>query len=380
MLNESFDLGGLSVPNRVLLSPLAGVSDVPFRRICQELGAGLTYIEMLSAAGLPYNNRKLGELAARHAEEPILGAQITGATPEILGRGCRILMDKNLPVETVDLNMGCPVKKVVKRGCGSAIVRDPRLAGDLVRAARDAVDVPVTTKIRIGFKKTEITVREVCAELARAGTEMLIVHGRVREDSYSDPVQYDRIRDGFEAARAAAPDRWIPMVGNGNVFDAESARRMVEETGCDAVLISRGALGNPWIFRQILQETTAQPTVAEWLEVVLRHVRYHREFYGEGHYAAIRFRKHLLWYVAGFPGSRVLRGEIGSLDRMDDVRERLEAYADTLPADLPRYQDPKHFRKGDYDPKFEMDRRHDRGVEYYEDDASSVAVKGEGAC
>lgn len=368
MWNEPFDLGGLSVPNRVLLSPLAGVSDVPFRRICQELGAGLTYIEMLSAAGMPYENRKLGELVARHPAEPILGAQITGATPEILREGCRILMEKHLPVETVDLNMGCPVKKVVKRGCGSAIVRDPKGAGNLVRAAREVVGVPVTTKIRIGFKKTEITVREVCAELARAGTAMLIVHGRVREDSYSDPVQYDRIREGFEAARAAAPDRWIPMVGNGNIFDVESARRMGEETGCDAVLISRGALGNPWIFRQILRDDPAQPTVAEWLEVVLRHVRYHEAFYAEGHYAAIRFRKHLLWYVSGFPGSRPLRAEIGTLDRMADIRERLQAYADTLPPDLPRYADPKQFRKGDYDPKYEMDRSHDRGVEYYEEE------------
>jgi nifR3 family TIM-barrel protein len=367
MLNEPFLLGNLQVPNRVLLSPLAGVSDAPFRRICQELGAGLSYIEMLSAAGMPHENRKSGELIYRDPAEPILGAQMTGATPEVMSTGMKILMEKRLPVDTVDINMGCPVKKVVSRGCGSAVVKDPVNAGNIVRAVRDAVDVPVTTKIRIGFTRKDLTVRPVCQELAKAGTEMLIIHGRVREDSYSDPVQYDQIKAGFDAAREAADGRRIWMIGNGNIFDVESARRMVEETQCDGVLISRGCLGNPWIFRQILEDSMRQPTVSEWLELVLRHAKYHEEFYQEGHYAAIRFRKHLLWYVSGFPGSRPLRSEISSLNLMSDVRERLEAYASTLPPDLPRYEDPKHFISDTYDPKFEMDRAHDRGVEHYEE-------------
>lgn len=367
MLNEPFHLGHLEIPNRVLLSPLAGVSDVPFRRVCQELGAGLTYIEMLSAAGMPYNNRKIGELVARDASESVLGAQITGATTDVLAEGCRILMTKGVEIDTVDLNMGCPVKKVVKRGCGSAIVKDPVLAGNQVRAAKEVLEVPVTAKIRIGWTQNTLTVGAVCHHLAEAGAEMITIHGRVRENSYSDPVQYDKIREGFEAARAAAGDRAVPCIGNGNIFDHASARRMVEETGCDGILISRGALGNPWVFRQILQDSDAQPTAAEWVEVVLRHLDYHEAFYGEGHYAAIRFRKHLLWYVSGFPGSRPLRSEIGSLDTVAEVRDRLKTYADTLPPDLPRYEDLHQFKKGDYDPKYEMDRTHDRGVEYYEE-------------
>jgi len=368
MLNTPFQLGPVTIPNRVLLSPLAGVSDVPFRRVCQELGAGLGYIEMLSAAGLPYGGRKLDELVARHPEEPLLGVQVTGATPEILKTGIETLNKHPIQMDTLDLNMGCPVKKVVKRGCGSAIVKDPVNAGNLVRAAKEATDRPVTSKIRIGYNKLNLTVKDVCAELAKAGTEMLIIHGRVREDSYSDPVQYDQIKVGFNAAREAAEGRHVHMIGNGNIFDLESARRMVRETGCDGVLISRGCLGNPWIFRQILEDSEVHPTLDEWLEVVMRHVDYHEEFYTEGRYAAIRFRKHLLWYVSGFPGSRALRGEIGNLDRMAHVREALRTYAATLPGDFPRYGDQNEYKRThDYDPKFEMDRSHDRGVEYYED-------------
>lgn len=368
MLNEPFQLGGLTVPNRVLLSPLAGVSDAPFRRICQELGAGLTYIEMLSAAGMPYENRKTGELIYRDPEEPILGAQMTGATPEIMAEGARILMRKGLPVDTLDINMGCPVKKIVGRGCGSAIVRDPANAGAIARATREAVDVPVTAKIRIGFSKNDLTVRAVCAELAKAGVEMLTIHGRFRDDGYSAPVRYDHIREGFASAREAAGERRVWMIGNGNVFDRASARRMVEETGCDGVLVSRGCLGNPWVFRQILDDSDTQPTVSEWLELVLRHTRYHEAFYSEGHYAAIRFRKHLLWYVSGFPGSRALRPELGLVESMAEVRERLEAYAATLPPDFPRYGDVRELRREGYDPKYDMDRGHDRGVEYYEEE------------
>lgn len=368
MLNEPFQLGALTIPNRVLLSPLAGVSDAPFRRICQELGAGLTYIEMLSAAGMPYDNRKTGELVYRDPVESLLGAQMTGATPEIMAAGAEILMRKNLPVDTLDINMGCPVKKIVGRGCGSAIVKDPKNAGNIVRATREAVEVPVTAKIRIGFKKNDHTVREVCGELSKAGVEMLTIHGRTREDGYSAPVQYDEIRAGFESAREASEGRRIWMIGNGNVFNLASAKRMVEETGCDGVLVSRGCLGNPWIFRQILDDSERQPTVSEWLEVVVRHTRYHEAFYSEGHYAAIRFRKHLLWYVSGFPGSRALRPELGLVESMAEVRERLEAYASTLPSDFPRYGDARELQREEgYDPKFEMDRSHDRGVEYYEE-------------
>ncbi|WFB35119.1 tRNA-dihydrouridine synthase [Kiritimatiellota bacterium B12222] len=368
MLNDPFYLGNLKVPNGVLLAPLAGVSDVPFRRVCQELGAGLTYIEMLSAAGMPHQNRKAGELIARDVAEPILGAQMTGATPEIMALGAKILMEKDLVVDTLDINMGCPVKKIVGRGCGSAIVKDPKRAGDILRATIEAVDVPVSTKIRLGFTKSEQTVEAVCDELARVGTEMLVIHGRTRDCGYSDPIQYDRIKDGFAAARSAAGDRKIQMVGNGNIFDLKTAKEMVDKTGCDGIMVSRGCLGNPWIFDQILGDHDRQPTVSEWLDVVLRHVDYHREFYTEGHYAAIRFRKHLLWYVSGFPGSRALRNEISQVNTMADVRERLLRYAESLPDELPRYGDHHEFaRTEDYDPKGEMDRDHDRGVEHYED-------------
>lgn len=367
MLNEPFQLGALTVPNRVLLSPLAGVSDVPFRRICQDFGAGLSYIEMLSAAGMAHRTRKTEELVARHPAEPILGAQITGPSPQVLARGISHLMDYQLPVDTLDLNMGCPVKKIVSRGCGSALVRDPQLAGSMVRAAKEVVSIPVTAKIRIGFGKEHPTVGPVCTELARAGVEMLIIHGRAREDDYSDPVRYALIREGFDAVDAAAEGRKIWKIGNGNVFDVASARQMVDETGCDGVLISRGSLGNPWIFRQILEDDETQPTVADWEETLLRHLTYHEEFYGDTLYAAIRFRKHLLWYLRGYPGAKQVKPAMSVLDSLGAMREEIQRFTATLPEDLHRYPDAAERRRAAAaDPKFEMDRSLDRGVEYYE--------------
>lgn len=367
MLNEPFQLGALTVPNRVLLSPLAGVSDVPFRLICQELGAGLTYIEMLSAAGMAHKTRKTDELLARSPAEPILGAQITGASPEIVAEGSRLLMDWKLPVDTLDLNMGCPVRKIVSRGCGSAIVRDPAMAGEMVRRVRETVPVPVTAKIRVGFVREAPTVREVCTALSGGGAEMITIHGRFREDNYGDPVRYDLIREGFEAAEAAAGGRKIWKIGNGNVFDLESCRRMVAETACDGVLVSRGALGNPWIFRWILEDEERQPTVAEWEDVLMRHMDHHQAFYGDGLYAAIRFRKHLLWYVKGYPGAKAAKPELSVMNSMSDIRERIRVFARALPAGLPRFPDHEERRSAaEADPKYEMDRQHDRGVEHYE--------------
>lgn len=368
MLNEPLTLGPVTIPNRVLLSPLAGVSDVPFRRVCQDLGAGLGYIEMLSAAGMAHNTRKTAELLARHASEPLLGAQITGPSPEVVANGSRLLMEKNLPVDTLDLNMGCPVKKIVSRGCGSAIVRDPEMARRMVRETRAAVDVPVTAKIRVGFTEKHPTVEPVCRALAEAGVDMLTIHGRFRDNNYGDPVRHDLIRKGFDAAEAAAGGRKIWKIGNGNVFDLESARAMVRETGCDGVLVSRGCLGNPWVFQWILQDADAQPTVAEWEEVLLRHIAYHREFYGEGLYAAIRFRKHLLWYVRGYPGAKAAKPEMSLVESMEGVERAVRAFAAALPADLPRFPDAEDRRRcAGSDPKFEMDRDHDRGVEHYEE-------------
>ena len=368
MLNEPFCLDSLKIPNRVLLSPLAGVSDVPFRRICQEFGAGLTYIEMLSAAGMKHNTKKTGELLARHPAESILGAQITGPRAEVVAEGSRILEDLQLPVDTLDLNMGCPVKKIVAKGSGSALVKDPELAGEVVRAVSEAVSIPVTAKIRLGFFKDQLTVEEVCTTLTQAGARMIIIHGRTRDDTYSDPIQYDRIRDGFQASRAAAGEGGAPvLVGNGNVFDLATAKMMVERTGCDAVLISRGALGNPWLFSQILNDSETHPQIGEWCEVLRRHARYHEDFYGDGLYAAIRFRKHLLWYLAGFPNCRPMRQAMSTVATMADVHREVQTFADSLPQDFERFDNERlsgwRLERQQFDPKGDMDRKLDRGVE-----------------
>lgn len=376
MFHDPFHLGNLQVPNRVLLAPLAGVSDSPFRRICTEHGAGLTYIEMLSAAGMRHNTKKTRELLYRDHSENILGAQITGPKPEIVAEGSEILEKLDLPIETLDLNMGCPVKKIVSKGSGSAIVRDPDNAGAIARAVRDAVSVPVTAKIRVGYNEQEITVSEVCTALAEAEMAMLIIHGRVRSDTYSDPIRYGHIREGFDAARAASGETPF-LVGNGNIFDRESAQRMADETGCEGLLISRGALGNPWLFDQILNDHDRQPTLAEWREVVLRHACYHADFYGGDTYGAIRFRKHLLWYISGFPGSRAMRQKMSTVGSMAEVREAMDAYCATIPNDFVRFDSNRlsgWTPDSAYDPKYEMDRTHDRGVEK---DSEEDAAEGE---
>jgi nifR3 family TIM-barrel protein len=358
--SQPLALGPFTVPNRVLLSPLAGVSDVPFRRICQEMGAGLTYIEMLSAVAFHHRNPRNIVVMSRHADEPRLGVQLTGPSAEVVARAVALLED--FPVETVDLNMGCPVRKIVGKGGGSAILKEPDRVEETVRQTVAASSRPVTAKIRLGYTRDSINVQDISARIAGAGAVMLTIHGRTREDSYAVPADYPAIRRGVEAARAVNPR--IVVTGNGDIFDPADARRMVTETGCDAVLISRGSLGNPWLFRQILTGDDAEPSLAEWRAVVDRHLRYHREHYGDDLLSASRFRKHLLWYVGGFPASRAVRLQLSTVPSLVEASAILDAYCAELPPGLPRFTHSHRLtRRGEaFDPKYDMDRDLDRAV------------------
>ena len=360
MIAEPVQLGSLTLPNAVYLAPLAGVSDVPFRRICSELGAGLTYVEMLSSIALLHGNRRTREMLGRHADERIVGVQVTGPKPELVGQSVKLLHEHGF--ETIDINMGCPVRKIVGSGSGAAFLKDVPRIRQTIALARAATSRPLSIKIRLGFTPDTINVEETAAIIAAEGADQITIHGRTREDSYAVPVSYPGIALGLKAARAVRPD--ILTIGNGDVMDAESAHIMIRETGCRGVMVSRGALGNPWIFEEILGRRNQPPTLAEWGDVVTRHLDYHEAFYGNTELAARLTRKHLIWYASGFPYSHRLREQINQVSSLPEARAMIRQYVSDGPADLRRYTATGSAAKANhrYDPKYDMDRTLDRGV------------------
>jgi len=356
MFDLPLQIGSLSIANRAVLAPLAGVSDVPFRRICTELGAGLTYVEMLSAIALLHNSRRTMQMLARHASESVLGVQVTGPTPEGVGSAVRMLDD--LGFDTIDINMGCPVRKVVGSGSGSAFLKDLGRIERTVLAARAATRKPLSVKIRIGFTPETINVEETAAIIARSGADMITIHGRTREDTYAVRVSYPGIAAGLRIARSVRAD--LATLGNGDVMDRASAETMQRETGCDGVMVSRGALGNPWIFRDLVAGAEQHPTVAEWEEVVLRHLDYHEAHYGDHLLAAKLTRKHLIWYSSGLPHSNRFRESCNQVATLREAREIVRQFAAQMPREFRRFENTR--LPADHDPKSELDRQLDRGV------------------
>lgn len=356
-------VGNVQLNNRVFLAPLAGVSDVPFRRICQELGAGLTYVEMLSATAITYTNKKTFEMMSRHPSEKVLGVQVTGPSADKIGDAIRVL--DGMGFETIDINMGCPVRKVVSAGCGSALIKDSDKVEQIVETALGATSRPLSVKCRLGYTRDAINIDETARRVSRRGAFMFTVHGRTRSENYSTPVDRKGIRQGLATAREHDTHKKIVTVGNGDVFDFSSAQAMRVETLCDAVMVSRGALGNPWVFKEILEGKVTHPTFEEWYDVVMRHIDYHEEFYGNTRVAAVLSRKHLLWYVKGFAGSKLLRDKLNYVESLAAARELLREYRNTIPLNALRYErtfSSVEKPQNEYDPKYEMDRELDRGV------------------
>ncbi|BBH53286.1 tRNA dihydrouridine synthase [Fluviispira sanaruensis] len=356
--NQPIQLGNLTLKNRVFLAPLAGVSDVPFRRICQELGAGLTYVEMLSATAIAYKNKRTFEMMARHASESILGVQVTGPSAEQVAHAVSVLDQQGF--DTIDINMGCPVRKVVTAGCGSGILREPERISKTVELARSATARPLSAKFRLGYTREEVNVVNTVERVLAENVDMFTIHGRTRSESYSTPCDLMGIKLAIDTA--LSKQKSVIKVGNGDIFNYASARKMQEETTCDAVMVSRGALGNPWIFKEILLAETVQPEFAEWLDLVLRHLAYQEEFFGKTKLAAILARKHLLWYTKGFPSSKSLRDVLNRVEDLDEARAHLKNYAANIAKDCIRFAGSASELTSDYDPKYEMDRKLDRGV------------------
>jgi nifR3 family TIM-barrel protein len=295
-------------------------------------------------------------MARRHESESILGVQLTGKSADEVGRAVAIL-DK-MPYETIDINMGCPVAKVVKAGCGSAILKDPERVAETVRLAKQSTDKPLSVKIRLGWDNKTLTGLECAQAAAAAGAAWVTVHGRLRSDDYSTPVDLD----GIGAIKRKIG---VPVVGNGNVFGGGDDQHMRRASGVDGTMVSRGALGNPWVFREI-KTGDATVTLTEWRDAVLDHLRWQKEEYDDSPGSAVCMRKHLLWYVKGWPGAKVLREQLSHLSSLDEATQVITDFAADLAAHghlirLP-FQMEGVGARFVWDPKFEMDRGLDRGV------------------
>jgi nifR3 family TIM-barrel protein len=314
-------IGPYTLPNRWILAPMAAVSEMPFRRIALELGAGLAPTELVSAQGLfRLSARTLRYLRYDPKIENPYPVQIFGGEPDAMARAAQVAKERGAQI--IDINMGCPVPKVTRNAAGSALLCNPRLAGDIVRAIIAATGLPVTVKIRSGWDSQSINCAQVAQELEQAGAAAVALHARTRAQGYSGHADWSLIRQVKQAVS-------IPVIGNGDVTSVALAHRMIDETGCDAVMIGRGALGYPWIFRELLGGPP--PTPAERAALICRHFNEHLEFVAEGREPSERagvhsFRRHLGWYTHGLRGAVVFRSRVNQLESAESVRETIAAF------------------------------------------------------
>ncbi len=331
-MNKKLTIGNVEFRTPFFLAPLAGITDGPFRKICGEMGAGLVYSEMVSAKGLWYKDKNTGSLLQILEGEAPAAYQLFGHEPEIMAHAARTLDGCENVI--FDINMGCPVPKIVKNGEGSALMKNPGLAYDVIKAAADNTYKPVTVKIRAGWDDHTINAVEIAKAAEAAGAKAVAVHGRTREQFYSGRARWDVIADVKRAVN-------IPVIGNGDVTDVESARQMMVQTGCDFIMIGRGALGNPWIFSAlahawqdgVFSEVPTQSaeqlrqydiivTKEEKRNMMLRHFEDTAALKGE--YVAVReMRKHVGWYLKGVPGAAAFRGRINQIDDAEALQEAI---------------------------------------------------------
>ncbi|MDR3364177.1 MAG: tRNA dihydrouridine synthase DusB [Clostridiales Family XIII bacterium] len=303
---------------KLLLAPLAGITDKSFRRLCHECGAALAYTEMASAKALWYGDKNTAKLLETCPEEGPVAFQLFGSEPDVMAAAAEALDGRENIL--IDINMGCPVPKVVNNGDGSALLRDPDKAGRIVEAMRAKTRKPITAKIRAGWDAASVNAVEVARTLEAAGADAVCVHARTREQFYSGKADWDLIARVKGAVK-------IPVIGNGDALAAADAMRMAGQTGCDAVMVARGALGNPWIFAEAMDpESFSPPSLAEKAAMFLRHARLTAEDKG-GHTAVLEMRKHAGWYFKGVPGAARLRGRVNTLTTIAALAAEVEGFA-----------------------------------------------------
>lgn len=312
-------IGNVTLDNNIILAPMAGVSDLPFRLLCREQGAGLVCMEMVSAKAIYYNNRNTESLMEIHPEEGPVSLQLFGSDPVIMSEMAKRIEER--PFAFLDINMGCPVPKVVNNGEGSALMKDPKLVEQILTALVKAIHKPVTVKIRKGFDDDHVNAVEIAKIAEACGVSAVAVHGRTREQYYSGHADWEVISAVKDAVK-------IPVIGNGDVDSPQKAAELLRQTGCNGVMIGRAAQGNPWIFREAAAylergEMIARPDNAEKKEVILRHADLQLEYKGE--YTGVReMRRHLSWYTVGMPHSAHFRQTINTMETMAELTEGVE--------------------------------------------------------
>ena len=312
-------IGNVTLENNLILAPMAGVTDLPFRLLCKEKGAGLLCMEMVSAKAILYKNKNTQALLEIDPRENPVSLQLFGSDPDIISQIAHEIEER--PFDILDINMGCPVPKIVNNGEGSALMKNPVLAGKIIEKTVKAIQKPVTVKIRKGFDDEHVNAVEMARVAQESGAAAVAVHGRTREQYYSGKADWDIIRQVKEAVS-------IPVIGNGDLLTAEDVIAMKEQTGCDGFMIGRGAQGNPWIFEQILHyfrtgEKLPKPSAEEVTDMILRHAKMMLEFKGE--YTGIReIRKHAAWYTAGYPNSAKLRVAINAVESYEELERLLK--------------------------------------------------------
>ncbi|HIR89451.1 MAG TPA: tRNA dihydrouridine synthase DusB [Candidatus Fimimorpha faecalis] len=314
-------IGTIRLKHGIVLGPMAGVTDLPYRVLCKEMGCELLYTEMVSAKAIYYKNKNTKPLLEVDKTEHPIAVQLFGSDPKLIAEMAKQLEEG--PYDIFDVNMGCPVPKVVNNGEGSALMKNPKLAAEILAELVKAVKKPVTVKFRKGFTESTVNAVEFAKAAEASGVSAIAVHGRTREQYYSGKADWEIIRQVKKAVS-------IPVIGNGDITCAADAKRMMEETGCDGIMVARAARGNPWIFREIKQffETGTIPERPSWEEVIqmiLRHGQMQIEFSGE--YMGIRqMRKHVAWYTAGMPHSAAIRrasNEVESLEQLEAILRRV---------------------------------------------------------
>jgi len=318
-------IGNVVLENGIFLAPMAGVTDLPFRLLCKEQGCGLVYTEMVSAKGLYYENQKTEKLLQIDEREKPIAVQIFGSDPDIMADVAAEAASTGASI--IDINMGCPTPKIVKNGEGSALMRKPQLIGKIVRAVSQAVNIPVTVKIRKGWDETSVNACEVAQIAEDNGAKAITVHGRTREQFYSGQADWDIIKKVKESVS-------IPVIGNGDVTSPQAAKQMFDYTGCDGIMIGRGAQGNPWIFRRVIHfletgEILLEPSPGQRIRQAIKHARLLVEYKDE--YVGIReARKHVSWYIKGLKNSSKVKELVNKVEHLSQMEDLLNEYLKEL--------------------------------------------------